>query len=280
MIRIFVDSGSSIKQQEAAAYGVEILPLQLMIDGKTYADGVDLTDEIFYHALIDKKEFPKTSLPALGAVEARVQAVLDVGDEVLILTISSGISGTFGALTALFSDEPRVTVLDTKTAVGGVRLLVLAAKPYLSGPMDVLVEALNALIPRIRVIAIPETLEYLCRGGRLKKSAFVVGSVLQIKPLISLDSKDGTVKVIGKARGKHRAIEALAQALVTEQCDTDYPIVPSYTYTKSNLESLIAATDERYHAAMLSEFDHLTPAIACHWGPNAFGYIFIAKADA
>ena len=276
MIKIFVDSGSSIKQEEKERYGVEILPLQITLGDKNYVDGIDLPMDVFYHALIEDKQFPKTSLPALGEVEERVLACVEAGDDVIILTISSGISGTYGAIKALFANQPKVYVIDTKTAVGGVRILVQEANKYLDKPVSFVVEKLMALIPRIRVVAIPETLEYLHRGGRLKRTAFIVGSLLQIKPLITLDSVDGSVKVLGKARGMRNAITALANALVEQNCDTDYPIVPSYTYTANNVDALIAATADVYKSQMI-EYDHLDPAIACHWGPNAFGYIFVAK---
>ena len=276
MIKIFVDSGSSIKQDEKERYGVEILPLQIMLGDRSYIDGVDLSMDVFYHALIVEKQFPKTSLPALGEVEARVLSCVEAGDDVIILTISSGISGTYGAFKALFADQPKVHVIDTKTAVGGIRILVQEANKYLDQPVELVVERIMSLIPRIRVIAIPETLEYLHRGGRLKKTAFLVGSLLQIKPLITLDNGDGSVKVLGKARGMRNAIEALANALAEYGCDTEYPIVPSYTYSATNVDTLIAATADVYKAQMI-EYDHLDPAIACHWGPNAFGYIFVTK---
>ncbi len=276
MLKIFVDSGSSIKQTEREAYGVEILPLRILLGDKEYDDGVDLTMEKFYHALIEKGEFPKTSLPSLGEAQARVEACLEEGDEILIITISSGISGTYNTLRMLFSDQPSVVVVDSKTAVGGVRILVQEANKYRHLPVTQVAEKLYALIPKIRVIAIPETLDYLYKGGRLSRSGRIVGNLLQIKPLISLDASDGGVKVLQKVRGLRFAMQALADCLTDMKCDPAYPIVPSYTYNSSNLEQLIAVTPSAYHGQMVA-YDELSPAIACHWGPNAFGYIFVAK---
>lgn len=278
MLRLIVDSGSSIKQDEREKYQVEILPLKILLGDKEYLDGVDLSMDVFYHALIEEKLFPKTSLPSLGETEELVNGYLAQGDEVMILTISSGISGTYNTMRMLFANEPRVRVIDTKTAVGGIRILVAEINKMRHEPLDVIVEKVKALIARIRVIAIPETLDYLLRGGRLSRSAWAIGSLLQIKPLITLDSSDGGVKVLGKERGKRRAMQWLADALKKFRCDVCYPIVPSYTYNKENLDMLISMTDEKYHAQMI-EYDNLDPAIACHWGPNAFGYIFVAEED-
>lgn len=278
MLRVFVDSGSSIKQDEKEKYGVEIFPLQVLLGENEYKDGVDLSMEVFYHALIEEKIFSKTSLPALGEIERRVNACTEQGDDVIIITISSGISGTYNTLKMFFADNSKVKVIDSKSAVGGVRILVDEINRHRNETPHELEKRVMDLIPRLRVCAIPETLDYLQRGGRLSKAAWAFGSILQLKPLITLDSSDGGVKVIGKARGLKRAMESLAGYLEACDCDENYPIVPSYTYNCHNLDVLIGMTDTKYRNQM-TEYDNLDPAVACHWGPNAFGYIFVAKND-
>lgn len=278
MLRIFVDSGSSIKQDERERYGVEILPLHITLGDKEYLDGIDLSMDTFYHALMEEKQFPKTSLPSMGDAQERVERYTRQGDDVIVLTISSAISGTCQTLKMLFADNPHVRVIDTKSAVGGMRLLVEEINRHRQESLDEIEQRVLALIPRIRICAIPESLEYLHRGGRLSTAAWVVGSMLQLKPLITLDSADGHVKVLGKVRGTRKAMKALADYLEECDCDPDYPIVPSYTYNSENLDTLISMTDEKYHSQMIA-YDNLDPAIACHWGPNAFGYIFIAGND-
>ena len=101
MVKVFVDSGSSIKQEEKEKLGVEILPLKIMLDEKEYLDGVDLSIDEFYDALINKNLFPKTSLPSLADAEDRVSECTQKGDDVIILTISSGISGTYNTFKML-----------------------------------------------------------------------------------------------------------------------------------------------------------------------------------
>lgn len=278
MLRILVDSGSSIKQEEKEQYGVEILPLHITLGNQEYSDGIDLSMDVFYKALIDEKLFPTTSLPSLGDAEELVNGYTQQGDDVIVLTISSGISGTYNTLEMLFADNPKVRVIDSKSAVGGMRILVEEINRHREEPLDEVEQHVLKLIPRLRVCAIPETLDYLQRGGRLSKTAWVFGSMLQLKPLISLDSTDGGVKVLGKVRGLKRAMQTLAEYLEKCDCDSNYPIVPSYTYNSDNLDTLISMTDVRYHKQMIV-YDNLDPAIACHWGPNAFGYIFVAGND-
>ena len=271
MIRIFVDSGSSIKKEERELYGVEVLPLQILLKDKEYLDGENLSMDVFYKALIEDKIFPKTSLPILDEAESRVNKCVEEGYDVIILTLSSGISGTYNSLRMLFEGNEKVRVIDSKTAVGGMKILVREANKYREETLDVMEEKLNALIPRIKVLAVPETLDYLHKGGRLSKAGWAVGTLLRIKPIIELSH---TVKVAGKALGLKSAMKHILSAL--EKCDTDYPIGPSYTYDTGNLDELLSKTKQAYKDVM-TEKDNLDPAIAAHWGPNAFGYIFVEK---
>ena len=271
MIKIFVDSGSSIKKEEREEYNVEVLPLKILIEDKEYLDGENLSMDTFYDALIHKGIFPKTSLPSIEDAERKVNQVIEEGYEVIILTISSGISGTFNALDMYFKDNPKVRVIDSKTAVGGMKILVREGNKYRNESLDFVANKINELIPRIRILAVPETLEYLHKGGRLSKAGWAVGTILRIKPIIELKH---TVKVASKAIGLKSAMKYSLAEL--NKCDMDYPIVPSYTYATKNLDELISKTNQDC-VNIMTEKDNLAPAIAAHWGPNAFGYIYVEK---
>lgn len=274
MIRVFVDSGSSIRQEEKESLGVEILPLRYLLGENEYRDGIDLSLDEFYKIFIEQKLFPKTSLPELSELEEKVAAYTKNGDEVIIITISSGISGTHSAIKSLFEGNDKVAVIDSLTAVGGVRILVQEINKNRDKKMSEILPILEELIPRIKILAIPENLNYLYKGGRLSKADYILGSMLSIKPIISLPN--GSVKVLAKKIGLKASMAHIANCLKTMKCDERYPIVPSYTYKSDNLEKLIAMTDKSFHSQMI-EFDNLDPVIACHWGPNAFGYIFVSK---
>lgn len=272
MIRIIVDSGSSIKQHEKDIYNVDIIPLKIIFDGVEYLDGLNLSNEEFYDLLINKKKFPKTSLPCFEDVEKLVDGYIKNGDEVLIITISSKISGTYNALKLFFEDKKGVYVYDSLGAVGSIRLLVQEASKYLHEGIEKVIAKLDELSPRIKIMAIPERLDYLCRGGRLSKSAMILGNILGIMPVIGF--KDGGVSVITKKRGIKKAMNYLVDQL--ESCDTNYEIIASYTYDKSNIDKLVSLIKED-HKKVTKVYDNLDHAIACHWGPNAFGFIFVSK---
>ena len=271
MIKIFVDSGSSIKEVEKERYNVEILPLKIYLNEKEYLDGVDLSLDEFYKKFIGSQSFPKTSLPSLEDAENRVLSFVNEGYDVIIITISSGISGTNNALKMLFKDNPKVRVIDSLTAVGGIKILVEEANKYLDKSLDYVEEKLNALAPRISAYAVPETLDYLKKGGRLGSVSWAIGTLLKIKPIIALKN---TVKAKGKVIGIKSACKFLIELL--DKCDTNYPIIPSYTYNDENLKELMSKTPPEY-VEIMQDKDNIDPAVACHWGPNAFGYVFVEK---
>lgn len=272
MLRIIVDSGSSIKQEEKDRYQVDILPIHVQMGEESFLDGVDLDIDEFYERLGRTKEFPKTSLPSLEDAQNLAEHYTKAGDDVLFITISSEISGTYQALRMLFAENPKVTVFDSRLAVGGIRFLVEEARRYEQEPMEVIVDKLNRLIPRIVVAAIPETLDYLLAGGRLSRAEWMVGTLLAIKPVVGI--QDGKVSVLAKKRGLKQSKNYIAELVRDEQCDPAYGIVASYTYDKKNIDEVVAMTAPEYRE-MITAYDNLIPSIACHWGPNAFGYIFV-----
>lgn len=272
MLRIVVDSGSSIKLHEKEQYGVDILPLRVQMGQDSFLDGVNLSVDEFYDRLINLNEFPKTSLPSLEEAQKLVEDYTNQGDEVLLITISSGISGTYQTMKMLFEENEKVTVFDSQMAVGGIRFLVQEARKYEKEGMDVIVEKLNALVPRIVTAAIPETLDYLLAGGRLTKLSWMLGTVLSIKPVIGfVDSK---VTVLSKKRGMKQAMNQIVKMAVEDNCDPEYGIIASYTYNKENVDQVIKMSPPQVQD-MVKAYDNLIPSIACHWGPNAFGYIYV-----
>lgn len=272
MRRIIVDSGSSIKLDEREAYGVDILPIQLQMGEESFLDGVNLSTEEFYSRLKDSSQFPKTSLPSLEEAQKLVDSYIEQGDEVLIITISSGISGTYQAIKMLFDEYENVTVFDSKLAVAGIRILVQEAKKYENETMEFVVEKLNRLIPRIVIAAVPETLDYLLAGGRLSKSSWMLGKLLSIIPIITFN--EGKVDVLTKKRGLKQSKKTLIDKIIEDKADKSYGIVAAYTYNKGNVDSLIEMLPEDYKSS-ITVYDDLCSSIACHWGPNAFGFIYV-----
>ena len=277
-IREYIDAygiveDSTTDAEEKELYQAEILPIQVELSGESYLDGVNLDVDAFYEKLAASNDFPKTSLPSLEEAKELVESYTTKGDEVLVITISSEISGTYQALRMLFEENPKVAVFDSRLAVGGVRFLVEEARKYETESLAVIQEKLNSLIPRIVIAAVPEKLDYLLAGGRLSRTEWMVGSLLSIKPVIGFGN--GKVEVLTKKRGLKQSMQYIVDLLEAE-CDPSYGVIASYTHQRKNLDALIAMTDEKFQKQIKAN-DNLTPSIACHWGPNAFGYIFVKK---
>lgn len=277
MRRIIVDSGSSIKVEEKDQYGVDILPISLQMGDESFLDGVNLSTEEFYRRLKDSSQFPKTSLPSLEETQKLVDFYTNQGDEVLIITISSEISGTYQAIKMLFNEYNNVTVFDSRLAVGGIRFLVAEANKYKHETMETVIQKLNQLLPRIMIAAVPETLDYLLAGGRLSKSSWMVGKLLSINPIITFIN--GKVAVLTKKRGIKQSKKTLVEMVKQDRADKSYGIIAAYTYNKANVDDLIQILPDDYKNA-ISVYDDLCSSIACHWGPNAFGFIYVKENTA
>lgn len=274
MLRIIVDSGSSIKQSEKEKLGVDILPLQILFDNDEYEDGIDLEMDLFYHKLIDEAKFPKTSLPKMDYAEKLVDEYTKNGDDILFIAFSSELSGTYNVLSNLFRDHKNVRVVDSKNAVGGIRLLVLEALKYKDESLDIVYNKVENLKQRLRILAVPETLTYLLRGGRLSKKEWLLGTIIAIKPIISLI--DGKAKVISKKRGLKNAMKHISELMDEYKVDLNYPIIAEYSYNISNVTELESYLKPEYKEN-ISYYDEIATAVACHWGPNAFGLVFVEQ---
>lgn len=172
----------------------------------------------------------------------------------------------------LFDEYEKVEVFDSKLAVGGIRFLVEEAKKYEQETMEVVIDKLNQLLPRIVIAALPETLDYLLVGGRLSKSSWMVGKLLSIIPVITFI--DGKVEVLAKKRGIQQGKRTLVEMIQKDRADKNYGIIAAYTYNKGNIDDVIEMLPSEYKKE-ISVYDDLCSSIACHWGPNAFGFIYV-----
>lgn len=233
---------------------------------------MNLSTEEFYNRLKDSRQFPKTSFPSLEETQRLVELYTEQGDEVLIITISSGISGTYQTIKMMFAEYENVEVFDSKLAVGGIRFLVEEVKRYEQESMEVVIDKLKDLRSRIVIAAVPETLDYLLAGGRLSRSSWMLGRLLSICPIITF--LDGKVSVLAKKRGIKQGKQALVDMLQIDRADQTYGVIAAYTYNKGNVDDMIQMLPEEYKER-ISVYDDLCSSIACHWGPNAFGFIYV-----
>lgn len=271
MIKVIVDSVSGFTQDEAKKYDIDVIPIRIAFDEKEFFDGVDIKKDEFYNLLETSKSFPKTSLPSMPFVEEMVNKYVEEGNDVLILSMSSGISSTYNVINSMFVDNTKVRVVDTKIASSAIKILAFEALKHKDENIDVVVKLISDLIPRLCVLAAPKTLDYLLKGGRLSKGAWLVGKVLSLHPILTFE--EGKLKVVGKQIGMNLTIKALSEKIQEAGIDYNYPVYGCYTKNNESLTKLLNKLGD----VKLTQEDDLTLALASHWGPEAFGLIFVRK---
>ncbi|MDD3335546.1 MAG: DegV family protein [Eubacteriales bacterium] len=213
-IMIVTDSSCDLSDEQLAKYGIRMISLRVVCQNAEYRDRVDIQEDELYALL--EKELPKTSLPLPEDVSSLYEQIIADGyTDVLHFSISSGLSGTYNMvrmITEDFSDRLNIRVVDSKTLSTGLGMMVLEAARALekgAAPDEAVEAALTVRKNQLGMFVI-RTLEYLRKGGRIGMVEGVVGSILQIKPIIFVND-DGIYQTLAKARGFKNAIDTMLQ---------------------------------------------------------------------
>ncbi|WP_172136864.1 DegV family protein [Adlercreutzia sp. ZJ473] len=279
-VHIIVDSAADYTVEEAAAKSLRIVPLKTIFGDVEYADGIDLAGTRFYEKLVESDVLPHTSqvtpfefASALGEVPA--------GDEAVVITLSSKISGTHESACAAAADPAlagRVLVVDSESATIGERLLVERACALRDEGLSAsaIAAALEDERRDIRVIAVLDTLEYLKRGGRVSAAAAAIGGALSIKPVIGL--VDGEVAVLGKARGSKQGGNLLRKRVAETGVDWGRPVHLGYTGLSDALLRKYVEDSRDLFEAHRDQIDVsiVGSTIGTHVGPGAIALAYFA----
>ena len=203
-VRVVTDSTADIPPEIAAELGIDVVPLNVHFGTDTYRDNIDLSADEFYQRLVSSPRPPTTSQPSVGAFLEVYQKALGEADGIVSVHISAKLSGTWNSAVQAreqLDDSSRVQVVDTQQASMGLGwVAVTAAKAAQAGAsLDEVASAAKSACEQVRVIFLVDTLEYLQKGGRIGKAQAMFGSVLAIKPLLTL--QDGEVHPM--ERGPH-----------------------------------------------------------------------------
>ena len=279
-VKFVIDSASDILPQEAAALGITVLPLTVIFNGSTYRDAVDLSHREFFEKLASSKELPTTSqLPPADFADC-FEALVAEGHDVVVITVSSKLSGTCQSATIAAADFPgRVFVVDSLSAAIGQRILLLRGLQLAEQDLSAreIAEILDQEKTRIRVMAVIDTLEYLKKGGRISAATALAGTVLSMKPAIEIS--DGLVAMAGKARGSRQA-NALLRQLMDKYggANPDAPYALVYSgLNDDHLQKFIAEQSDLWQAGDDLPIHSLGCVIGTHVGPGAYGIAFFEK---
>ncbi len=272
-IKIVTDSTADLSKEQVEKYGIKVIPLIVTFGTESFSDGVDLSAEEFYSKLTSGSELPKTTQPSPEVFRQTYEEVAP-GDEVIIsVHISAKLSGTLNsAELASKMVESRVSLVDTRTASQGVGRSVLVAAEAAQRGMEVeqILDVVNKSIAQTFSVFAVDTLEYLQRNGRIGKAASLLGSLLQIRPILYADP-EGMVAPYDKVRGRSQVIPSLVKAAL-KNVSTEHPVNLSVVHTvaEDNARKLLEELQKHYEIADL-HIGMVGPAIGAHIGPGAVG---------
>ncbi len=278
MIKILVDSSSDYTMTEIANNGFHFVPLNILLGGKHYRDGIELKPDDFYELLISSGDFPKTSQPSPQDFADIFEDAKAKGDEIICILLSSALSGTCQSahLAKDMVDYEGIYIIDSLAATVMIKFMGDYAAKLIAEGLNAkeIVSKIENMRKNIKVVAALDTLEYLCKGGRLSRASATIGELANLKPIITV-TDEGKVAVIGKCLGKNKALNFIINYLKENARDTEFPLYTLYSYGEENTEKL----EERLTKEELSYDDRvqLGSTIGAHIGPGAFAILYVAK---
>lgn len=278
-ITIITDSASDISQNNNK--GVTVLPMTITFGEENYEDGVSLTPDSFYMKLIESSALPKTSQVSPYAFGQAYENALKSADYVIVITLSSKLSGTYQSACIAADDyDGRVFVIDSENVTVGEQILIDYALSLIDKGIEVntIVSQLNTMKKRIRIVALLDTLEYLKKGGRISSGAAFLGNVLSIKPVIAI--VDGEVSFLGKARGSKQGNNFLIQQVDTYGgIDYSLPVLLGYTGCSTVLmDKYIKDSSSLWEGRIpVPDIIQVGATIGTHIGPGGIAVAFFSK---
>ena len=279
-VKIITDSGSDMSCAKDDL--LECVPLNVRFGSEEYQDGVNLSHEEFYSRLEGCDTLPATSQPSPALFEEAMKRALAQHDEVVVITLSSKLSGTYQAARLAADDDERIHVVDSENVALGQRILVQLALELakIGKSVDEIVRVLDEKKKDVRLIALLDTLDYLKKGGRVSSAAAFASSVLSIKPVIAIE--EGEVHVIGKARGSKKGNNFLIEEVrKAGGIDLDLPFALGYTGNDTELIERYIADSKEILGLQDVETDYYSvgSAVGTHAGPGAIAVAFFAKSE-
>ena len=268
-VKIVTDSLCDLTNDMAEKLGITIVPLSVLFGHEAFLDRVTITPEQFYDRLIHGEVWPTTTQPSPADFTKVYEKLAEETNEILVITLSSKLSGTYQSATAainMIKKKCRIEVIDSLTVAMGLGLVVISAaqKAGQGTGLDEMTAYVRRALERSHFVAYFDTLKYLARGGRIGKAQRLLGSVLSVKPILTV--KEGEMAPLTRVRSQAGGIEYLYN-FVTGFHNID-SIAVEHTTQQENADQLA----ERF--SKIVPKDHIyrstvSPVLGVHGGPNA-----------
>lgn len=267
-IQIVVDSTAYLTKEYIDKNNIEVANLSVELDELREKEGVPGGFSNFFDRFECSESFPKTSQPPVGEFTKCFERAFTRGSEIIAITFSSKLSGTYASarLAADMFDNDKITVIDSETAVGNYRAMIykIVELAELGLSKGEIVETIEKMKENMNINLTVESLEYLKRGGRLSNMQAVIGTLLNIKPIISL--VDGKLVATDKVRGKKKAIELMISKIPMYA----NRISIEHVQNLEEAERIKELVESKFEYAEIS-IDEIGPVIGAHLGPKAIG---------
>ncbi len=272
---LVTDSTADIPLEVRDKLGISMVPLKVTIGEESYLDNITLEPVQFYEKLVASGSLATTSQPSPADFHEVYKKLTDEGHSVISIQLSAAMSGTYQSATiakSMLEDDADVTVIDSKSASYGYGMLVekAAEMAQAGSSKEEIIAEVHRLRSELRLYFLVDTLEYLKKGGRIGKASAVLGSLLNIKPILSINN-EGVVFPFDKVRGQRRAMERIAEVLESDLKDRPVTLViavtPGYTSGLSEISKLLK---ERLNVRYYRETE-IGPVIGTHAGPGTIG---------
>ncbi len=268
--RIIVDSTADLMPELKAR--VSVVPLTVHFGEEEYIDGVTIDHKTFYEKLVESDVLPTTSQASPDAFLQEFETVRAAGDSAVVITLSSAFSGTYQSAVIAANEDENIFIVDSGTAAMGSGILVELAFRMLDAGMGAkdIAAALEEEKKKIVIVALVDTLEYLKKGGRISKTVAFAGSVLNIKPVLSVIN--GEIRMLGKARGSKMGNNLLVQEIEKAGgVDFSKPVLLGYSGISDALLQKYIEDSRHIWEGNLPEvrFTTLGSVIGTHAGPGA-----------
>lgn len=278
-VKIVTDSTAYLLPETIAQYDIRVVPLKVAFGSEVFSEGVDITNEEFYRRLTKSSTLPTTSQPAVSDFAEVYSELISLGHPIFSIHISGKLSGTINsALTAREAfPEAQIEVVDWLSAGMGLMVLAAARAAEEGQGLPEIKASLKQLAPCISIVAMLDTLKYAWRGGRIGAATALLGSLLSIKPIVTLE--DAEAKPLARARSRAKGVEYMLKLM--EKRVGMSSSIRGGVFHAGVLEEALALEREvraRFNCAEL-DLIALGPVFGTHTGPGTLGLAFYADED-
>jgi DegV family protein with EDD domain len=279
---LVTDSTADIPLEVRKALDISMVPLKVIFGDETFLDSITLQPTQFYEKLISYSGLATTSQPSPADFYEVYKKLTDQGHSVISIQVSGAMSGTYQSATiakSMFDEDADVTVIDSKSASYGYGTLVVAAAEMAQtgASKEEIIAEVHRLRRELRLYFLVDTLEYLQKGGRIGKASAVLGALLNIKPILSIND-EGLVFPLDKVRGQKRAITRIAELLEADfknnPVNLTVAVTPGYVTGVNEISELLR---KQLNVRRYQETE-IGPVVGAHVGPGTIG-LFLTPAN-